>query len=304
MFDAIPYRLTVRRVRSGDCDKIGELYEIVAPGLFAFCLSLTNDAAAARRSAEGAFVHASGLLVRHSLTVANFRSALLGEAKGRCYEELGRAAMAEFSEMRVKTPEPFDLAQLQEQLEEMRPEALSTPAARLTWRSRMAPSTAITVVLVMVVMIEMAALGLDLIPQSPRHGNSGSTPAAIAKQVDNPPLSKAVSAQDSSNKTAEKSRIDDSASEKSSSSERRGDSNSTSEQPASDSSKREPGSSPAGDKGFEEVPVANDLPELPLPEVKVDVEAGPVDVQVDLPNGSAVIPSASACVDSNCVTLP
>lgn len=304
MFDAVPYRLLVRRVRSGDCDKIGELYAIVEPDLTAFCQSLTEDFASARRAADGAFVFAAELLASQSVTVASFRSTLLAEAKGRCYSEIGRASQAELSGEPVDAPIALDMDQLQQRLEQLRPDALDDPVARLTWRSRLAPSTAVSVVLLMVVMIEMAALGLDLIPKQPAQGDSRNAGAQTRELQRS---SSSVALQNPEIQSVERDDADrrDGAEIKRTPQADEPDARKpASEQPASskESSKQE--GSPTSDVALPQVPVADKIPELPVPEVKVEVDAGPISANVGPKSESGILPQTSTCVGSTCISTP
>lgn len=304
MFDPVPYRLLVRRVRSGDCDKIDELYAVVEPDLTAFCQSITADAATARRAADGAFVYAAELLAAQSLTVAAFRGTLLAEAKGRCHSEIGRAAISDVTADGAEEPARIDFAQLQSRLEQLRPKKLDSPAARLSWRSRMAPSTAVTVVLVMALMIEMAALNFDLNPQKPSSEASGG--AAIEKAV------LTGSAQDPIAQNLQPQKADDDSTDRDQTTKPKkaprvdspAPAKPDTDQTAPRSESNEQSGSSAADRVPAQVPVVGDVPDLPVPEVKVDVRVDPVDVQIELPGESGILPSASACVGSTCVSLP
>lgn len=302
VFDLVPYRLLVRRVRSGDCDKIGELYAVVEPDLTAFCHSLTGDDASARRAADKAFVYAAELLASQSVTVAGFRSTLLVEAKGSCYNEIGRAALSDVTGDQPDDRDRIDIEQLRTRLEDLRPEALSSPEARITWRSRLAPSTAITVVLLMVVMIEMAALGLDLIPLNP--GRDGSRTAA-AEKSELSPIAQSTATQNTRTQvdTADNDDGDEVAkSKKSPRADLPADTDSRTEPPASRPGGDAVDGSLIRDDNLPQLPPVNQAPELPLPEVPVPVD--PLDPRITLPGDSRSLPPTPICVGSTCVSAP
>lgn len=304
VFDAVPYRLLVRRVGSGDCDKIGDLYALVEPELTAFCLSLTGDEASARRAADHAFCFASERLVSQSVSAAGFRSMLLGEAKGRSYELVGLAVSSSARSPLDDNETSIDLVALQSRLESVRPETLSSADSRLTWRSRMTPSTAVSVVLIMVVMVEMAALSFDIVkPDAEASKPRDAQQQSLTKA--NPALASSEVAE--STKSGDPSgKRDEAANDRSvePKAETPSPQRTDSALPSTSSEASKPANQDTADApdAIPETPVP--VPEVQLPKVDVNVNVGPVDVNLSQPNDSGILPSTSACVGSTCLNLP
>jgi DNA-directed RNA polymerase specialized sigma24 family protein len=294
--------MLVRRLHAGDCAALSQLFERVEGPLHEFCFSFTGEANSAARAANDAFIFAVERIAAQRAPAGEFRTVLLIQARSRSYDAIEQQLVANAGGGSGPPTEPINLDALRARVRELRPAKPAGSGLQMAARRRLRPATALMLALMIVLMVDMVALGDPFGihrhgHQSAKHHDAVAAIAATSSSNVAVARPSRVSVRNRVHRTDDRaaSRLERTAVRTPGAGAGRAESRSPS--PSSEStSPARPAESPQP-----AVNAAPSLSALPVASVPVpasvpplQVEAGPVKVDVQPP-------AASVCVGAACV---